>query len=313
MDMQDIFFRDAGEDDAPQLLQIYAYYIEETAITFEYDVPSVEEFSRRIASISQKFPYIVAVKDGTLLGYVYANSFRQRKAYECSVELSIYIRKDARKSGLGKRLYAELERRLTRMGFTTVYACIAATHRNPDAYLTADSILFHRRMGFSFAGYFKNCAQKFGLHYDMVYMEKHIADIKEAAIDHEVIDAYTKDRIPTGITLLRGSPCGEQTGLYQNIVHICLFNDKKQMLIQLRSEHKRWYAGLWDVSVAGAVDAGESSEEAAARELKEELGYSLPFARPVLTVHYSLGFDDYYIASMDSSIEDFTIERSEVQ
>ncbi len=313
MDSQDISFRDAVQDDAPQLLEIYAPYIEETAITFEYEVPSAGEFSQRIADISQKFPYIVAVRDGAVLAYAYAGPFRQRKAYDCSVELSIYIRKDARKAGLGKKLYAELEQRLKKMGFTTVYACIAATHRSPDPYLTADSIYFHRRIGFSFAGYFKNCAKKFGLWYDMVYMQKHIADIKEPAAEQEIIDAYTKNRIPTGITLLRGSPCGEQAELYQNVVHICLFNGKNQMLVQLRSKSKRWYAGLWDLSAAGAVDAGESSDQAASRELREELGHSQAFARPILTVHYNLGFDDYYIAHTNRPIESFTLEQSEVQ
>lgn len=80
--------------DAEELLAIYAPYVEETAISFEYEVPSVDEFRNRIEQISAKYPYIKAVVDGKIAGYAYAAGFKDRKAYDWSVETTIYIRKD---------------------------------------------------------------------------------------------------------------------------------------------------------------------------------------------------------------------------
>ena len=83
--------------DAEELLAIYAPYVEETAISFEYEVPSVDEFRNRIEQISAKYPYIKAVVDGKIAGYAYAAGFKDRKAYDWSVETTIYIRKDCRR------------------------------------------------------------------------------------------------------------------------------------------------------------------------------------------------------------------------
>lgn len=88
--------------DAEELLALYAPYVEETAISFEYEVPSVDEFRNRIEQISAKYPYIKAVVDGKIAGYAYAAGFKDRKAYDWSVETTIYIRKDCRQLGLGK-------------------------------------------------------------------------------------------------------------------------------------------------------------------------------------------------------------------
>ena len=92
--MSEIKIRSAVPDDAEKLLSIYAPYVTETAITFEYDVPSVEEFRARIEKTLAVYPYIVAVCDGTIVGYAYASRFSERKAYDFSVELSVYIDKN---------------------------------------------------------------------------------------------------------------------------------------------------------------------------------------------------------------------------
>ena len=81
MNMTEIKIRMATEQDAKQLLNIYAPYIKHTAITFEYDVPSVEEFQNRIRNIQKKYPYLVAERDGEILGYSYAHEFYGRAAY----------------------------------------------------------------------------------------------------------------------------------------------------------------------------------------------------------------------------------------
>lgn len=170
--MSEIKIRSAVPDDAEKLLSIYAPYVTETAITFEYDVPSIEEFRARIEKTLAVYPYIVAVCDGTIVGYAYASRFSERKAYDFSVELSVYIDKNYHGQGLGRRLYSEMENRLFLMHVTNLYAKIAATPRKNDLYLTDGSILFHAAMGFETVGKFTSCAYKFGEWYDMVYMEK---------------------------------------------------------------------------------------------------------------------------------------------
>ena len=94
MNETDIHIRIAEPEDAEALLAIYAPYVEETAITFEYAVPSVEEFQERIRNTLQQYPYLVAEDENGILGYAYAGRFQSRAAYDWAVETSIYIRKD---------------------------------------------------------------------------------------------------------------------------------------------------------------------------------------------------------------------------
>ena len=92
-------------EDAEELLEIYAPYVENTAITFEYDVPSKDEFEERIKNISAKYPYIKAVHEGKIVGYAYAASFKDRRAYDWSVETTIYVKNNCKRMGIGKVLY----------------------------------------------------------------------------------------------------------------------------------------------------------------------------------------------------------------
>jgi len=164
--------------DAKELLAIYAPYVEETAISFEYEVPSVEEFRNRIEQISAKYPYIKAVVDGKIAGYAYAAGFKDRKAYDWSVETTIYIRKDCRQMGLGKALYEKLEELLKEMGILNMNACIASPAAE-SGHLTDDSYRFHKKMGFTLVGRFHNSGYKFGEWYDMIWMEKMIGEHKK--------------------------------------------------------------------------------------------------------------------------------------
>ena len=160
--------------DAEELLTIYAPYVRDTAISFEYEVPSVSAFRQRIEHISARFPYLKAIDaQGHALGYAYASSFKNRKAYDWSVELSIYVRQDARRAGLGRALYEALESSLGRMGILNLNACIAVP-KGPDAHLNFDSLRFHERLGFTLVGTFHNSGYKFDTWYDMVWMEKMI-------------------------------------------------------------------------------------------------------------------------------------------
>ena len=164
--------------DAEELLAIYAPYVEETAISFEYEVPSVDEFRNRIEQISAKYPYIKAVVDGKIAGYAYAAGFKDRKAYDWSVETSIYVDMEQKRSGIGRRLYEELENILKQQGILNVNACIAYPQVE-DEYLTKDSVLFHEKLGYTMVGIFHQCGYKFHRWYDMVWMEKFIGEHRE--------------------------------------------------------------------------------------------------------------------------------------
>lgn len=168
--------------DAAALLEIYAPYVEQTAVSFEYEVPSLEEFRGRIEEISTRYPYIKAVDDsGAILGYAYAGAFKSRAAYSWDVETTIYIRRDIRRQGVGRALYLALEKCLKEMGVCNLNACIACAG-SPDAHLTNDSMHFHEHLGYTLVGTFHQCGYKFGTWYDMIWMEKHI----NAHVEHQM-------------------------------------------------------------------------------------------------------------------------------
>lgn len=167
--------RTARPADAEQLLAIYAPYVKDTAITFEYELPSIGEFSARIENTLKKYPYFVAETGGEIVGYVYAGPFKARAAYDWAVETSIYIKMGKRRMGIGARLYEELEGALKSQGILNLNACIAYTDIE-DAHLTNDSVAFHERLGYRMVGQFHQCGYKFHHWYDMVWMEKLIGD-----------------------------------------------------------------------------------------------------------------------------------------
>ena len=176
--MEDLRIRVAKPEDAEELLDIYAPYVTGTAITFEYEVPSVEEFRARITHVLEKYPYLVAEADGAVIGYAYAGAFKERAAYDWAVETSIYLRKDKKKHGVGRKLYEALEQALNMQHILNVNACIACT-ATKDAHLTNDSIYFHEHMGYRLVGTFYQCGYKFQHWYDMVWMERMIGEHKE--------------------------------------------------------------------------------------------------------------------------------------
>ncbi|MBR1929958.1 MAG: N-acetyltransferase [Lachnospiraceae bacterium] len=158
--------RIATPEDAPKLLEIYRPYVEHTVITFEYEVPSVEEFANRICHTLKQYPYLVAEEGESLLGYAYASPFKSRAAYQWSVETSIYVRQDMRHEGVGTILYQELERFLARQNVCNVCACIA--YPNPP------SVAFHERLGYTTVAHFHHSGYKAGKWWDMIWMEKEL-------------------------------------------------------------------------------------------------------------------------------------------
>ncbi len=173
--MSELRIERALPSDAEELLKIYSHYVLNTAVSFEYEVPSVEEFEGRIRNISAKYPYIKAIVDGQIVGYAYAAAFKSRAAYDYAVETTIYLRKDMKRCGIGRALYETLERSLRGMGIQNMNACIAKPDVE-DEYLTMDSVRFHARMGFESVGVFTKVGYKFDRWYNMTWMEKMIGE-----------------------------------------------------------------------------------------------------------------------------------------
>ncbi len=304
-------------EDSSALLQIYAPYVKETAITLEYDIPSEEEFASRINEISKKFPYLVLCKNEKPIGYAYASTFHARAAYDKSVELSIYIEKSMHGQGYGRLLYSKLEEELKKSGFAQMYACIAATSRSPDSNLTDASIKFHEKLGFTNAGYFKNCAIKFGRWYNMVYMQKNLLTEYKDEIPSdnniEVIDIYDNQKKVTGKTIAR-TELFTNDNLLRSIIHVCIFNSKNELLIQKRASVKKTGAGMWDFSASGQVLAGESAQTGAIREIKEELGLSFEISDPpIITKIFFNSYNDYFFVRADFDITDVILQKEEVE
>lgn len=163
--------RVAADIDAACLLAIYAPYVEQTAITFEYEVPSLEEFRARMEAVLAFYPYLVAERDGAIVGYTYASPFKGRPAYDWAVETSIYVAWDERGSGAGRVLHDALELCLAAQGILNMEACIAYP-RVTDEFLTRNSAEFHAHLGYRMVGEFEKCGYKSGRWYNMVWMEK---------------------------------------------------------------------------------------------------------------------------------------------
>ena len=160
----------AVPEDVPEILSIYAPYVENTTITFEYDVPCKREFMQRFLDITACFPWLVWEEEGRLLGYAYATHPYARAAYRWCAEPSVYLREEARGRGIGKALYAELERLLKKQGFQVLYALV--TEEN-----TA-SLGFHEHLGYTRKVLFDHCAFKFGRSLGVYWLEKRLSSVE---------------------------------------------------------------------------------------------------------------------------------------
>lgn len=171
----EIRIRIASEQDAEELLNIYAPYVLKTAITFEYEVPTVEEFRSRICHTLERYPYLVAERGGRILGYAYAGTFNKRAACDWTAETSIYVDENQKHSGVGGKLNRALEEILQQMGITNLEACIAVPETE-DEYLTRNSVEYHTHIGYRLVGEFEKCGCKFGRWYNLVWVEKVIGE-----------------------------------------------------------------------------------------------------------------------------------------
>ncbi|MEG0541398.1 MAG: N-acetyltransferase family protein [Angelakisella sp.] len=145
--------RNATPADAARIAEIYRYYVENTTISFEAVPPDTAEMQARIETYTQHYPYIVYEENGIVVGYCYGSRFRERKAYDPSVELSVYLHKDCCGKGYGRVLVQELLERLRQEGYYTVISTIVADN--------GQSRKLFESMGFQLIGIYKNIGRKF--------------------------------------------------------------------------------------------------------------------------------------------------------
>ena len=147
--------------------ELYNYYIENTCITLEEEPVTPEEFGARVARITKDYPYIVA-RDGAgkPVGFAYLDVFNPRSAYRCTADLSIYVDRACRGSGVGQKLYAEIERLGRERGIENLISIITSDNEG--------SLRFHRKNGFTEIGVMPAVAFKFGKYLDVSFFQKHL-------------------------------------------------------------------------------------------------------------------------------------------
>ena len=153
----------AREGDFDSILEIYAPFITDTVITFEYEVPTQAEFAKRIKDIQIKYPWLICAVDGNVVGYAYASQFNERSAYDWSVDFSIYIKPEFQGKNLGKALYFALLELLKLQGYYNAYAGVTLPNIKSEG--------LHQAFGFKEAGIFYNAGFKFGDWYHVKWFE----------------------------------------------------------------------------------------------------------------------------------------------
>ena len=181
-----IRLRFASCNDAGKLLDIYSKYID-TPITFEYTLPSTEEFRERISNIISFYPYIVCEKDDEPIGYAYAHRHMERVAYQWNAELSVYIKKNFTSKGLGKILYSALMEILKLQGIRTVYGCVTVPNEKSEA--------LHTGLGFRQIGIYLNAGYKNGEWRDVRWYEKQIGDYNQKPLSIVSLRTINGDKL----------------------------------------------------------------------------------------------------------------------
>ncbi len=156
--------RDATVDDASAVLEIYAPNVANTPITFDYEIPTVAFFEDKIATLLKTHAYLVAERDGALVGYAYASQYRSKAAYQFSAETTIYLHESTKRTGVGTKLYESLLERLTTKGFHIAIAAITVPN---DA-----SLALHRKMGFARVGKLCEIGRKFDTWHDVEFWQR---------------------------------------------------------------------------------------------------------------------------------------------
>lgn len=156
--------RIATEKDIPQMLAIYAPYVENTTYSFEYTPPTLAQFTRRFCDYTVQCPWLVYEEQGRVLGYAYGSLPFERAAYAWCAEVSIYLAPEIHGRGIGKALYAAVEAILWEQGYRIIYALITSENEG--------SLHFHEKVGYTYCAQFPGCGIKFGRSLGVIWMEK---------------------------------------------------------------------------------------------------------------------------------------------
>ena len=162
--------RIATPADIPAMLEIYGPYVLSSTATFEYTVPTLEEFTSRFDTITAQYPWLVWEEEGEILGYAYASAPYTRAAYAWCAEPSIYLNSQARGRGIGTKLYTALEEILELQGYHVLYALV--TEENTE------SIAFHEKFSYKKQAFFPDCGWKFGRWLGVFWMEKRLNSVE---------------------------------------------------------------------------------------------------------------------------------------
>ena len=156
------------EADAGEVLEIYKPYVQDTIISFEYEVPALEEFLQRIKSYTSEYPWLVCLLGNKIIGYAYASKHRDRTAYQWSVDSAIYLSPEVHRNGIARILYESLFSILRLQGYFNVYAGISLPNEK--------SVGFHKAMGFEEIGIYKKTGYKQGRWHNTVWFQLHLAE-----------------------------------------------------------------------------------------------------------------------------------------
>lgn len=192
--MSNIKIRLADEKDCQDMLDIYAPFVKDTTVSFEYEVPSYDEFKNRIVEIQAKYPWIVCEIDNEIVGYAYASPFNKRSAYEWSVDYSIYVSPVKHGMGIGTALYTCLTDILRLQGFYNAFAGITSSNNKSEN--------FHKSFGFKPVGTYHDAGYKFNNWHDVQWFEykisekqnppRKIRNIHEIKFTHEFCEILIK-------------------------------------------------------------------------------------------------------------------------
>lgn len=158
--------RAATSEDIPAMLSIYQYFVEQTAVSFEYVLPTHEAFLRRFEEHVAQYPWLVWDEEGRVLGYAYAGRAFERAAYSWNAEISCYLAPEARRRGIGSQLYKRIEDILKDQGCRKVFAVVTSANEA--------SLAFHEALGYHQTAVYHDVGYKLGKWYDVIWLEKQL-------------------------------------------------------------------------------------------------------------------------------------------
>ncbi len=159
--------RHATAADVPAMLGVYAPYVTDTAITFEYEPPTEAEFAARFVRVTKDYPWLVLEEEGRILGYAYAARAFEKAAYAWCADVTVYLAREAVGQGRGRALCLALEEELRRRGVVILYALVTASNE--------PSLRFHAALGYREVGRLEASGWKHGKWHDVIWLEKRLA------------------------------------------------------------------------------------------------------------------------------------------